>query len=105
MSHADAVVVPSALFDVGPVVGILGLCIGVTMVFRRAGHRTFAALAWRGLVSIVAIILIAVAGIRLTQHSDMSLDLSDFTPQRCRNPSWNAATAASMSVFQLDCST
>jgi len=53
-----------AFFFVGPVVGVIGLVIGVWLVLRYwGGHRGFVALAGRGLLVITAIAALVAAGV------------------------------------------
>jgi MFS family permease len=53
-----------AFFFVGPIAGVIGLIVGIWVVLRYwGGHRSFPALAGRGLLVIGAIAALVVAGI------------------------------------------
>lgn len=51
-----------AVVAVGPVGGVLGLCIAVPLAFRRAGHRGFCSVAWRSVMTITVILAVTVGG-------------------------------------------
>lgn len=55
-----------AVFVFGPVGGLIGLVIGLWLVFRyKGGHRTFSAIASRSAIVIVAIVVVAAVGVQL----------------------------------------
>lgn len=55
-----------AVFVFGPVGGLIGLVLGLWLVFRyKGGHRTFSAIAGRSAFVVVAIAVVAAAGVQL----------------------------------------
>lgn len=55
-----------AVFVLGPVGGLAGLILGLWLVFRyKGGHRTFSAIAGRSAIVVVAIVVVAAAGVQL----------------------------------------
>ena len=55
-----------AVFVVGPVGGLIGLVLGLWLVLRyKGGYRTFSAIAGRSALIVVAIAVVAAAGVQL----------------------------------------
>jgi hypothetical protein len=55
-----------AVFVLGPIGGLTGLVLGLWLVFRyKGGHRTFSAIAGRSAIVVVAIVVVAAAGVQL----------------------------------------
>lgn len=55
-----------AVFVLGPLGGLAGLILGLWLVFRyKGGHRTFSAIAGRSAIVVVAIVVVAAAGVQL----------------------------------------